>query len=55
LRPDGRLGGHGYPDPKYIIVAGVRYAAKTPPNNLIERILFYFLEWLGGIRYKLFG
>lgn len=52
-RPDGTLGGHGYPDPKFIILNGVKYAPALPPENAVGRIVFRCWEWILEIRYKL--
>jgi hypothetical protein len=55
LAPDGiSLGGSGHPDPKYIELNGLMYAAWIK-NTWYKKIWYWILGWIAGIRYKLFG
>jgi hypothetical protein len=55
LQVDFKLGGSGYPDPKQVLVDGIIYAPKIPPEDGLLRIVHFFTEWLNGIWYKTFG
>jgi hypothetical protein len=52
VKPDGTLGGHGYPDPKRLLIGQTFYIPKLAPESGIARKLFLTVEWLLGVLYK---
>jgi hypothetical protein len=55
VHPDGSLGGHGLPDPKWLLFENVTYVPLLPPEGGIKRVWFLLCEWLCGVWYKIFG
>ena len=55
LRPDGKLGASGLPDPKMLIENGTAYRLRPRPKNLCEAIAYTLsdrrdrLYWLLGL------
>jgi hypothetical protein len=41
LRPDGKLGASGRPDPKQLVEGGVMYRLRKPAKNMWDAIAFY--------------
>lgn len=45
LRPDGKIGASGLPDPKRIFENGIMYRLRMPPETSLERATYLLSDW----------